>query len=94
MKFHFIRDDGTMQFLRTDNSVEGAAYKGIFETRYLGLTKEYLLDIVELKSNEEHTYDYLLHSLGTLSAESFSLISRIRAGSKAIFAFRKSDKTR
>ena len=72
VKFHFIRDDDVMQFLRSDNSVEGAAYKGIFETRYLGLTDEYLLDIVELKSNEEHTYDYLLHSLGSLSAEGLS----------------------
>ncbi len=47
----------------------GTPYDGVVSTRTLCLTGEYLLDIYEVESSEPHTYDFILNSLGTLSAE-------------------------
>lgn len=52
----------------TTLTVEGSTYPGVTQKRTLGLTREYLVDIFEAKSRKQHTYDYLLHSFGRLTA--------------------------
>lgn len=58
--FSEIHQDGPMQRL----SCEGSPYGGVWQKRTLYVTPEYVLDLFALESDEEHTYDYLLHSLG------------------------------
>ncbi|MBI3947579.1 MAG: right-handed parallel beta-helix repeat-containing protein, partial [Armatimonadetes bacterium] len=47
--------------------ITGGVYPGVAQTRTLALTGEYLLDLFEVRSAEEHTYDWILHALGDLS---------------------------
>jgi hypothetical protein len=49
--------------------LKGMVYEGVRQQRKLGLTKEYLLDVFELRSERKHTYDYLLHGFGELRLE-------------------------
>lgn len=58
--FSEIEQQGPMQCI----SCEGAPYGGVWQKRTFYVTPEYVLDIFALKSDSEHTYDYLLHSLG------------------------------
>ncbi len=47
------------------------AYPGIQLARTLLLTDDYLIDIFKANSEVSHTYDWVLHSLGTLSTNGF-----------------------
>ncbi|MBI3947580.1 MAG: alginate lyase family protein [Armatimonadetes bacterium] len=47
--------------------ISGSVYPGVEQTRTLALTGEYLLDLFEVRADEEHTYDWILHALGELS---------------------------
>ena len=58
-----ISESGEMQRI----SVEGSIYEGVRQKRTVCLTKEYIIDIFELASRDEHTYDYALHSKGSSS---------------------------
>src|SRR5439155_8912723 len=40
--------------------VAGGIYDGVAEQRTLALTREYLLDIFDLSSNQDHSYDWVL----------------------------------
>ncbi|WP_146035258.1 hypothetical protein [Formosa algae] len=64
--FSKIVYSGPMQMLTTTGSI----YNGVKETRTVGVTKEYVLDIFNCESSENHTYDYALHSFGDLSFSS------------------------
>src|SRR6266516_3038568 len=47
------------------SSADGV-FEGVDQTRALLLTKEYLLDVVQGTSPVPHTYDYVLHSFGSV----------------------------
>lgn len=53
--------------------IAGDLYGGVAEQRTLALTREYLLDIFELSGNQEHSYDWVLHGLGTLRLSGLQL---------------------
>ncbi|MCF8380393.1 MAG: alginate lyase family protein [Bacteroidales bacterium] len=55
--FSEIENSGRMKTI----SLEGSIYNGVNQRRTLGLTDDYLIDIFECKSDEIHTYDYILH---------------------------------
>lgn len=59
-----VRNDGA-QIL----SVSGSVYEGIEQERTLCLTREYLIDVFELRSDQPHNYDYALHSRGSATYE-------------------------
>jgi hypothetical protein len=63
--FEPIRRQGEMKSL----VLKAAIYEGVWQKRKLGLTSEYLLDVFELTSEKEHTYDYLLHGFGELTVD-------------------------
>ncbi len=42
----------------------GGRYEGVDETRALFLTADYLLDIFDLKSDQQHKYSWLAHCIG------------------------------
>ena len=63
-----LRRVNGMQVLRVEGSVDGGAYRRVYQTRILGVVKEYLLDIFDIRCEVAHTYDYLLHSFGKLQA--------------------------
>lgn len=48
---------------------KGSPYDGVESTRTICLTKEYVLDIFDVESSTPHIYDFVLNSLGTLSAQ-------------------------
>ncbi|MBE5032786.1 alginate lyase family protein [Gallalistipes aquisgranensis] len=48
-------------------SAAGEVYKGVRQKRTIGVTKEYVIDIFTLESDQEHNYDYALHSVGKAS---------------------------
>ena len=55
-----------MQVLRMISGVDGGAYRGVYQRRTLGVTKEYVVDMFDMRSREQHIYDYVLHSFGRL----------------------------
>ena len=61
-----------MQILRMISGVDGGAYRGVYQRRTLGVTQEYVVDMFDMRSREQHIYDYVLHSFGSLSAEGLS----------------------
>lgn len=76
-----IERSGGMQIIRMISGVDGGAYKWIYQTRIIGVTKEYVLDAFDIRcghwigrdlQKDLHTYDYLLHSFGTVQAEGLS----------------------
>lgn len=42
------------------------AYRGVLMKRTLALCEDYLIDIFELSSDQEHTYDWVYHNFGEL----------------------------
>jgi hypothetical protein len=68
--------------------IAGTVYDGVAEQRTLALTREYLLDIFELSSDREHSYDWLLHGLGALQLSGLRL-SPFDVG--AAFGFKRID---
>lgn len=42
---------------------------GVVGERALALTREYLLDVFRLESEQEHTYDWMVHALGSASPD-------------------------
>ena len=63
--FSDIRRSGDMKII----SAEGEIYKGVIHKRMLGVTDEYVIDIFTVDSDSIHTYDYTLHSWGSLSLD-------------------------
>jgi len=63
-----LQRQGAMQVLRA----EGEVYPGVRQSRTLGLTPEYLVDLFEAESASVHTHEYLLHSFGKLTAKGLS----------------------
>ncbi|WP_372756100.1 hypothetical protein [Labilibaculum sp.] len=62
-KFSEITTSGPMQILST----KGSIYNGVNQCRTIGITSDYVLDVFECESYENHNYDYILHSYGDLS---------------------------
>ena len=56
-------------------SVSGEVYEGVHQTRTICTTDEYVLDLFTLKSSEEHTYDYILHSWGDVKIAGVSKVA-------------------
>lgn len=52
--------------------VSGSVYPGVEQSRTLALTRGYLLDLFEARSDVEHTYDWILHGLGDLDVPGFA----------------------
>lgn len=48
---------------------QGTPYDSVESVRTICLTKEYVLDIFDVKSDKPHTYDFILNSLGTVSGQ-------------------------
>ena len=67
-----VERSNEIQVLRMISGVDGGAYKGVYQRRTLGITQEYVVDMFDMRSREQHLYDYLLHSFGSLSAEGLS----------------------
>lgn len=65
LQFGQIERDGDMKRL----SVYGEAYEGVRQKRTICAVDEYVLDFFTLESSAKHTYDYILHSWGKVSAE-------------------------
>lgn len=63
VKFSNISESNGMKII----SARGEIYRGVIQTRTLGITADYVLDIFELTSESVHNYDYVLHSPGKLS---------------------------
>ena len=63
VKFSDITRHGDMKIV----SASGEVYKGVHQNRTIGVTKEYVIDIFTLSSDQEHNYDYALHSVGKAS---------------------------
>ena len=63
VKFSDITRQEGMQLV----SASGEVYKGVHQNRTIGVTKEYVIDIFTLSSDQEHNYDYALHSVGKAS---------------------------
>ncbi|MBO5685795.1 MAG: hypothetical protein J6R73_04335, partial [Alistipes sp.] len=61
--FSEIERQGEMQRI----SCEGELYQGVWQRRTVCTTKEYVLDLFELRSDVPHIYDYMLHSMGKSS---------------------------
>lgn len=57
--------------LQVATATTGEAYPGVRFIRTLLLTDEYLIDIFDAESEAEHTYDWVMRSLGTLSTNGF-----------------------
>jgi hypothetical protein len=55
--------DGDQIKLATVEDANGLVSPGVRMARTVAATPDYLLDIFQLASNQEHTYDYLFHSL-------------------------------
>jgi len=51
----------------TTVSLEGSIYDGVVQKRTLALTRHYLVDVFELRSETARTYDYLLHGFGEVA---------------------------
>ncbi len=64
--FSEIKHSGRMKSI----SLAGTIYAGVHQQRTLGITDDYLVDVFECKSEELHTYDYILHEEGELLFES------------------------
>jgi len=60
VSFTGLKESGHLKYF----SLEGSVYKGVTQKRTLGITPDYLLDIFECKSDDIHTYDYILHDEG------------------------------
>lgn len=60
MRFSDIRRMGGMQIFTAD----GQVYDGVQHKRTFGVTREYIMDIFEISSQEIHTYDYIIHAQG------------------------------
>lgn len=60
LPFSKIERQGDMQRV----SCEGEVYAGVWQRRTICTTREYVLDLFELRSDTPHVYDYMLHSLG------------------------------
>lgn len=43
------------------------AYDGVMMRRTMALTEDMLIDVFELRSDEEHTYDWLYHNVGEMT---------------------------
>jgi hypothetical protein len=56
----FIDGDGVK--LATIEDAQGAVFRGVKMTRTVAATPDYVLDIFQVASNQQHTYDYLFHS--------------------------------
>lgn len=48
--------------LATVADTQGAVYPGVRMSRTVAVTPDYVLDVFQVASDEEHTYDYLFHS--------------------------------
>lgn len=68
LQFGEIERIGNMKRL----SVSGEAYEGVEQKRTICAVDEYVLDIFTLESSERHTYDYILHSWGKVTADGCS----------------------
>ena len=68
LQFSEIERMGNMKRI----SVTGEVYEGVQQPRTICATDEYVLDLFALKSPEEHTYDYILHSWGNVKMEGVS----------------------
>lgn len=54
--------DGSDTKLATVADTRGLVYPGVKMMRTVAVTSDYVLDIFQVHSDEEHTYDYLLHT--------------------------------
>lgn len=66
---------GRLLYLHTGKVVQaargtnGGAYPGVMQDRTLVLTNEYVLDVFNVKSAAQHTYDWLYHNYGEFEVE-------------------------
>lgn len=63
--FSEIQRSGRMKSI----SLAGTIYDGVRQQRTLGITDDYLVDVFECESQQQHTYDYILHEQGQLLFE-------------------------
>ncbi len=66
--------DGSDVKMATIADLQGLVYPGVRIMRTVALTKDFLLDVFQAKSDTLHTYDYLFHTysdVGAFSLESF-----------------------
>jgi len=62
----YLHPGKVIQMARGTN---GGAYAGVMQDRTLVVANEYVLDVFNLKSAAEHTYDWLYHNYGEFEVE-------------------------